>query len=118
MGVWEFRLVAACGILVCLVDWSVLIIIKLNLIWVLGNFFMTYWSYEIGILLLKGFGVFWTWRALGRAQKRLNAEIPCRICNYNLTGNISGTCPECGTTISNEAPAGPDPSPVSPAGAS
>ena len=115
-GVREFRLVAACGMLVCLADWGVVIIIKLNLYW--GNFLMSYWLYEIGILLLKGFGVFWIWRALGMAQRRLNAELPCRNCNYNLTGNISGTCPECGTTISNEAPAGPDPSPVSPAGAS
>ena len=25
----------------------------------------------------------------------------CRNCSYNLTGNISGICPECGTRISN-----------------
>lgn len=24
----------------------------------------------------------------------------CRKCNYNLTGNVTGICPECGTTIS------------------
>ncbi len=24
----------------------------------------------------------------------------CRICGYNLTGNVSGVCPECGTSIS------------------
>jgi len=23
----------------------------------------------------------------------------CRHCSYNLTGNISGVCPECGTRI-------------------
>ena len=23
----------------------------------------------------------------------------CKICDYNLTGNISGVCPECGTKI-------------------
>jgi hypothetical protein len=23
----------------------------------------------------------------------------CRKCGYNLTGNVSGRCPECGTTI-------------------
>ena len=26
----------------------------------------------------------------------------CRHCGYNLTGNTSGTCPECGTTIPGE----------------
>jgi hypothetical protein len=23
----------------------------------------------------------------------------CRICGYNLTGNVSGVCPECGTSV-------------------
>lgn len=23
----------------------------------------------------------------------------CRVCRYDLTGNVSGRCPECGTTI-------------------
>ncbi len=23
----------------------------------------------------------------------------CRKCDYNLTGNVSGTCPECGTGV-------------------
>ncbi len=28
------------------------------------------------------------------------AGVPlCRVCEYNLTGNLSGTCPECGTPI-------------------
>ena len=116
VGVREFRLVVACGMLVCLADWSILIIIKLNLTW--GSFFVRYWSYEIGSLLLKGFGVFWIWFAFGRAQIRLNSEIICPTCNYDLTGNTSGTCPECGKTISDETHTGTDPSPVSPAGAS
>jgi uncharacterized RDD family membrane protein YckC len=27
----------------------------------------------------------------------------CRTCGYNLTGNISGICPECGTPIGRQA---------------
>ena len=23
----------------------------------------------------------------------------CALCGYNLTGNVSGVCPECGTSI-------------------
>jgi hypothetical protein len=29
----------------------------------------------------------------------------CRRCGYNLTGNESGRCPECGTQVPNECPA-------------
>lgn len=31
----------------------------------------------------------------------------CQFCGYNLTGNTSGTCPECGTTITPLPPARP-----------
>jgi hypothetical protein len=30
----------------------------------------------------------------------------CQMCGYNLTGNVSGRCPECGTTVPG-GPAGP-----------
>lgn len=26
----------------------------------------------------------------------------CKTCGYNLTGNVSGVCPECGTTVPEE----------------
>ncbi len=30
----------------------------------------------------------------------------CQTCGYNLTGNVSGRCPECGTTVKAEGEAG------------
>lgn len=30
------------------------------------------------------------------------SEPPCRKCGYNLTGNVSGVCPECGSPISGK----------------
>jgi len=35
----------------------------------------------------------------------------CRGCDYDLTGNVSGRCPECGTPIAagTEAAASPGP---------
>jgi hypothetical protein len=30
----------------------------------------------------------------------------CAVCGYNLTGNVSGICPECGTPIPNHVPSG------------
>jgi len=38
---------------------------------------------------------------------RENMVVPpgfCRKCRYNLTGNVSGRCPECGTDIDEPAP--------------
>ena len=35
------------------------------------------------------------WRAYGK-QLRMNAPRRCRSCGYDLTGNVSGVCPECG----------------------
>ena len=32
----------------------------------------------------------------------------CRVCDYNLTGNVSGRCPECGTPV-GEAGHGAEP---------
>jgi hypothetical protein len=42
------------------------------------------------------------WWAVGRARRRLRRYISvrdslCGKCGYNLSGNVSGVCPECGT---------------------
>ncbi len=31
----------------------------------------------------------------------------CRVCGYNLTGNVSGRCPECGTLLPRATPVVP-----------
>jgi hypothetical protein len=42
-----------------------------------------------------GFGI-----ALSPAVERSHKiRGTCRVCGYNLTGNVSGRCPECGTTV-------------------
>jgi hypothetical protein len=42
------------------------------------------------------------WRAIGdyERQDRLRRGL-CVKCGYDLTGNLSGTCPECGTAVPN-----------------
>jgi hypothetical protein len=40
-----------------------------------------------------------------RRRQRVSLGL-CLACGYNLTGNVSGTCPECGTAVrSAETPA-------------
>ncbi len=43
-------------------------------------------------------GLIW-WRVRGPAGR-------CRNCNYDLTGNTSGVCPECGTPVQEHEAAG------------
>ena len=41
-------------------------------------------------------GRFRRWRELPSGQ--------CRACSYDLTGNVSGVCPECGTPLEKDSP--------------
>ncbi len=34
-----------------------------------------------------------------RVRKRIRAGLLCKKCTYNLTGNVSAACPECGTPV-------------------
>ena len=36
---------------------------------------------------------------VGRSNARRKAPRFCRRCGYNLTGNVSGRCPECGSPV-------------------
>lgn len=38
----------------------------------------------------------WIWLLLRRARKRLPEDSSCFMCGYDLAGNSSGVCPECG----------------------
>jgi hypothetical protein len=47
------------------------------------------------------------WRC-GRLMLQANTRFPsncCERCEYDLTGNVSGICPECGTAIPDETKA-------------
>ena len=51
--------------------------------------------------------VFWTIRHRRRVRRR--ELLLCRFCGYNLTGNTSGMCPECGAACKAASPAGASP---------
>lgn len=45
-----------------------------------------------------------TWAGIGIYRWQRRSQRPsgrCPACRYNLTGNTSGTCPECGTPIAD-----------------
>jgi hypothetical protein len=59
-------------------------------------FVLPYWFL---CLLLALYPIWWTkWMAEQLKRKRLEAG-ECLTCGYNLTGNVSGICPECGKPI-------------------
>ena len=57
-----------------------------------------HWSL-VAMSLIVGATRWWpTLRAQSRRRRHL-----CLACGYSLTGNVSGTCPECGTAIPAKA---------------
>ena len=50
-------------------------------------------------LISGAFPAIFLMRAIARLRRRGFGENRCSRCGYDLTGNISGVCPECGTTI-------------------
>lgn len=84
------------------------------MIWWAGEFVdaaafaVAIWSAALGWSHETGFAVFlavmlatvpWSaWLRFRLTRQVLRLELPgrCRGCGYDLTGNVSGTCPECG----------------------
>ncbi len=55
-----------------------------------GNYiYIPIWMFLLPAL----FATLWLWRSDRRPKHG------CMNCGYNLTGNVSGVCPECGTAI-------------------
>jgi hypothetical protein len=50
-----------------------------------------------GLRFLVFSGLYWAWTLL--FGREIDPTPRCRKCRYNLTGNQSGVCPECGTLL-------------------
>jgi hypothetical protein len=49
-----------------------------------------------------GVNIRWYWISPTLVSRQMSAEL-CTRCGYNLTGNVSGRCPECGTPTERAA---------------
>ena len=56
-----------------------------------------WWGIALPSALAGAFAMSVWGRSIDRAKRSRLGHCPC--CNYNLAGNTSGTCPECGTPI-------------------
>ena len=56
--------------------------------------------------VLPAFALFsgtWVFAAIRRRRRWLSRDTTCFQCRYSLTGNTSGTCPECGTPVPSKS---------------
>ena len=63
------------------------------------------WRHPLTILTayVTYFTIFTLYLLLSRPLHRPNDHLTCPTCRYDLTGNTSGTCPECGSPIPQRA---------------
>ncbi len=66
------------------------------------------WRFVLMMVMLLVISVFFittTFAVVTFSYMREKKRLPpfCRVCSYNLTGNTSGTCPECGTAVAGKA---------------
>jgi hypothetical protein len=54
-----------------------------------------HWTAVLALLVMPAL-----WIGLQAFSKRLSGAPLCSGCSYNLTGNTSGVCPECGKAVS------------------
>ena len=52
-----------------------------------------------GVAFAFASGLLWLRFVTAPPRPRRDSHRRCARCQYDLTGNVSGTCPECGTTV-------------------
>jgi hypothetical protein len=59
-------------------------------------------GYAVGLpfYLAPTLAIIWIWAAVRRRRRRKAIESGrCPSCGYDLAGNVSGVCPECGVPV-------------------
>jgi hypothetical protein len=60
----------------------------------LTDIYFFYWKWTLLFALLPALWVLIWW-----LKRRRSTQGRCPACHYDLTGNTSGVCPECGTAV-------------------
>ena len=63
------------------------------------------WGALLGLCVFVAtiqFGVYWVHLPADQYAHRLANNL-CLHCGYDLTGNVSGLCPECGSVVGNRS---------------
>ena len=56
------------------------------------------WAVTKPLVFIMPLVVAWTLYQCVRSWRAEHVRRSCRTCGYDLTGNVSGVCPECGTS--------------------
>ena len=57
----------------------------------------------LSLLVAAALAVPWVKEQARWARSLMNVHGTCTVCSYDLTGNTSGVCPECGTAVRDVA---------------
>jgi len=96
------------GVVLALVGWGVGLLLIMEAVALFTSLAKPMTWFRAWMPLLFGALVFTPWEILflrwllttDAARKRRERN-ECPTCGYCLTGNVSGTCPECGTPVCN-----------------
>lgn len=71
-------------------------------LWCGASYIDQEWAIVVSAVILPSVMLVFLDRRVAR-RKRLDPTPRCKACGYNLTGNVSGICPECGTHIATQS---------------
>ena len=100
---WIFNITAALSLLLLLATKRIMQINDFTLFVAFVLWAVASWFHHVFICVLFAIlPIIWFINWL-KTRRRLAMLGKCRACGYDLTGNTTGECPECGVVVKTEA---------------